>query len=62
LVWVIGFCNDCCWLLVTGDWHTRLLKKSGVILNNESPRRERTGYLDELFIFYFAAGGGELIP
>jgi RNase P subunit RPR2 len=27
-----GFCNECCWLLVTGNQQTRLQKKSGVIL------------------------------
>jgi hypothetical protein len=30
MVWVMEFCNDCYWLLVTGDWQTRLLKKSGI--------------------------------
>jgi len=29
---VIGFCRDCCWLLVAGYWQTRLLKKLGFIL------------------------------
>ena len=29
---MIGFYNDCCWLLVAGNWQTRLLKKYGAIL------------------------------
>ena len=28
----IGFCNDCCWIPVTGNLQTLLLKKSGIIL------------------------------
>jgi hypothetical protein len=30
----IEFCNYCYWLLVSGNWQTRLLKKSGVLTVN----------------------------
>jgi len=44
LAWFIGICIDCCWLLVAGDWQTRLLKKSGAILTFNGLRSNSLHY------------------